>query len=168
MYMKSQKFFLIAALVVVVAVVVAAFSFRRDTDLSGSLPAEMVNKDNHPIAFADLKGKVLFVNNWASWCPPCIAEMPSIMELKRKLEGVDIEFVMVSFDEDRSKAEAFINKRKYDFNIYFPGKKYPFVTSSIPATFIVDKTGKTVMEHTGMTDYSSDEIVNQLKALANE
>ena len=165
--MKRQKF-LIAALVLVVAAVVAAFSFRKDTDLSGSMPLEMVNKDNHPVAFSDLKGKVLFVNNWASWCPPCIAEMPSIMELKRKLEGADIEFVMVSFDEDRNKAEAFMNKRKYDFKIYFPGQQYPFVTSSIPATFIVDKTGKTVMEHTGMTDYSNDEIVSQLKALANE
>jgi thiol-disulfide isomerase/thioredoxin len=165
--MKRKKF-LIAALVLVVAAVVAAFSFRKETDLSGSLPVDMVNEHNQPVAFSDLKGKVLFVNNWASWCPPCIAEMPSIMELKRKLQGVDIEFVMVSFDEDKSKAQAFMDKRKYDFKIYFPGQQYPFVTSSIPATFVVDKTGKTVMEHTGMTDYSSDEIVNQLKALANE
>ena len=163
----KQKF-MIAAIVLASAAVVAAFSFGKEADPGVRLPVEMVDKSNQPVAFSDLEGKVLFVNNWASWCPPCIAEMPSIAELKKKLEGVDVEFVMVSFDEDKSKAVAFLKKRKYDFVIYFPGQEYPFVTSSIPATFILDKTGKTVMEHTGMTDYSSDEFVNQLKALANE
>jgi hypothetical protein len=75
---------------------------------------------------------------------------------------------MVSSDENREKAMSFMNKRKYDFKLYFPGQDYPFVTASIPATFILDKNGNTVMEHVGMMDYSRDEIANQLKALANE
>lgn len=165
--MKRQKF-VITALVLAVAAVVAAFGFRKDEQIGERLDAQMVDSKNQPVSFDDLKGKVVFVNNWASWCPPCIAEMPSIVELKKKLQGTEVEFVMVSFDVEKGKAEAFMRKRKYDFNIYFPGKEYPFVTSSIPATFIVDKTGKTVVEHMGMVDYSSDEIVNQLKTLANE
>lgn len=165
--MKRQKL-MISAIVLAVAAAVAAFSFRTQTGATELLPAQMVDSANQPVAFSEFKGKVIFVNNWASWCPPCIAEMPSIHELKRKLKDVDVEFVMVSFDEDREKATKFMSKRKFDFNVYFPGKEYPFVTSSIPATFIIDKNGKTVAEHVGMADYSSDEIVNQLKALANE
>jgi thiol-disulfide isomerase/thioredoxin len=165
--MKRQKF-MITAIVLAVAAVVAAFGFRKESAVGNEMPVQMVNSNNQPVAFSQLKGKVIFVNNWASWCPPCIAEMPSIQELKSKLKDVDVEFVMVSFDEDRDKAMKFMAKRKFDFNVYFPGQEYPFVTSSIPATFIIDKKGNTVMEHTGMTDYSSDEIENQLKALANE
>lgn len=165
--MNRQKL-MITAIVLVVAAVVAAFGFRKESAARGELPVEMVNSDNQPVAFSHLRGKVLFVNNWASWCPPCIAEMPSIHELKSKLKGVDVEFVMVSFDEDREKAMKIMTKRNFDFNIYFAGQEYPFATSSIPATFIIDKKGNTVMEHVGMADYSSDDIANQLKALANE
>lgn len=165
--MNRQKY-MITAIVLAVGAVVAAFGFRKESAVRDGLPVEVVSSDNQPVAFSQLKGKVLFVNNWASWCRPCIAEMPSILELKSKLKGVDVEFVMVSFDEDREKAMKFMTKRNFDFNVYFPGQEYPFLTSSIPATFIIDKKGNIVMEHVGMADYSSDEIANQLKALANE
>lgn len=165
--MKRQKF-VVTVIVLAAAAVVAAFGFRRESAAVEALPAQMVNSDNQPVAFSDLKGKVIFVNNWASWCPPCIAEMPSIQELKSKLKGIDVEFVMASFDEDREKAMKFMTKRNYDFNIYFPGREYPFATSSIPATFIIDKRGNAVVEHVGMADYNSDEIANKLKTLANE
>ena len=99
---------------------------------------------------------------------PALAEMPSIAELKQKLEGVDVKFVMVSFDEDKNKAANFIARRKLDFEIYFPGRGCPFETSSIPATFIVDKNGKTVFEHHGMADYSTDGFADKIRALAEE
>ena len=165
--MKRQKL-IIPAIVVAVAVVVAAFGFRKESTAPEMLNVQIVNSKNQPVAFADLKGKVVFVNNWASWCPPCIAEMPSIQKLKNKLADVDVAFVMVAFDEDREKAKKFMTKRNFDFEIYFPGQDYPFVTSSIPATFILDKKGNIVSEHVGMADYSGDDIVSKLKALANE
>jgi thiol-disulfide isomerase/thioredoxin len=165
--MKRQKL-IISAITLAVAAIVAAFGFRKDKLGEERLPVQMVDSNDRPVAFSDLKGKVLFVNNWASWCPPCIAEMPSIHELKEKLGSVDVEFVMVSFDEDKNKEKAFMTKRKLDFKVYFPKQEYPFVTSSIPAAFIIDKVGKTVAEHVGITDYSNDEIANQLRTLANE
>lgn len=130
--------------------------------------AHLVDASNKPVDFSAFKGKVVFVNNWASWCPPCIAEMPSIAALKNKLKGEDVVFVMVSFDEDPEKSKAFVRKRNFDFDIYFPGDRYPYPTSSIPATFILDKSGAVISEHVGMADYSSDELAAQLKALANE
>lgn len=165
--MKGKKI-ITAVILVAIGAMVAAFGLR-DTEPAKQRPdVQMVDSKNQPVTFEELKGKVLFVNNWASWCPPCVAEMPSIHELKTKLKGVDVEFIMVSFDEDKSKAHNFMIKRGYDFEIYFPGREYPFATSSIPATFIVDKSGRTVAEHTGMADYSDDEIVNELKKLAND
>lgn len=166
-FMKRQRFVIIAILLAVAAIV-TALGFRKIETVEERPSSQMVNSNNQPVDFADLEGKVLFVNNWASWCPPCIAEMPSIQALKTKLKGVDVQFVMVSFDDDKTRAQNFVTKRKFDFDIYFPGQQYPFATSSIPATFIIGKNGKIIAEHVGMADYSSDEIVNQLKALANE
>ena len=122
--MQRQKF-MITAIVLAAAAVVAAFGFRKESAVGSAMPVQMVDSKNQPVAFSQLKGKVIFVNNWASWCPPCIAEMPSIQELKSKLKDVDVEFVMVSFDEDRDKAMKFMTKRKFDFNVYFPGQEYP-------------------------------------------
>jgi len=164
--MKRQKF-VIAAVVLAVAAIVAASGLQKKSG-GQRLTAEMVDVNDQPVAFKAFKGKVIFINNWASWCGPCIAEMSSIQKLKDRLKGTDVAFVMVSFDDEKNKASSFMAKRDYDFDIYFPGEQYPFTTSAIPATFIVDKNGKTVGQHMGMADYNKDEILNQLKSLANE
>lgn len=165
-------------LVVVLTVSVAAFitvlaSKREATQgpdaKDSGRQTELVDASENEVLFSQFEGKVVFVNNWASWCPPCIAEMPSIQQLKDKVSGEeDIVFVMVSFDQNPGKARSFIEKRTFDFDIYFPGADYPFMTSSIPATFILDKSGKVVSQHIGMADYSGDEVANQLKQLVNE
>jgi len=159
---------LIGAIVISLAAAVVAFDFLKPESTREEPFAQLVDSNNKAVDFSSFHGKVVFVNNWASWCPPCISEMPSIAELKAKLKDEDVVFVMVSFDEDHAKAMKFIEKKGYDFDQYFPGRNYPFVTSSIPVTFILDKAGKVVMEHTGMADYSREEIVKQLKRIANE
>jgi thiol-disulfide isomerase/thioredoxin len=164
----NKRKIIITALVLAAVALMAAFQLRDDR--SAVVPApdtHLVDVKNQSIDLASFKGKVVFINNWASWCPPCIAEMPSIQTLKEKLDSPDIEFVMVSFDEKRDKATRFMEKRGFDFKVYFPGKSYPYFTSAIPATFILDKQGKVVFKHEGMADYSGDEIVAKLKALAN-
>jgi thiol-disulfide isomerase/thioredoxin len=173
MMRKNKMKIFIAVLMVSVAAFITVMATKRspkpDNALTVKTPdAQLVDASNKALDFSAFKGKVVFVNNWASWCPPCIAEMPSIQALKSKLKGADVVFVMVSFDEDPKKAKAFIEKRSFDFDIYFPGDHYPYPTSSIPATFILDKSGTVISEHAGMADYSSDELAEQLKALANE
>ncbi len=130
--------------------------------------AELLDTKNNGIDFSAFRGKVVFVNNWASWCPPCIAEMPSIHELRKKIQSDNIVFVMVSYDEDPEKAKSFMKKKGFDFDVYFPGPRYPYGTPSIPATFILDKSGKTVIQNMGMADYGGDDLANQLKQLASE
>lgn len=172
--MKKMRIFSTALIVGVAAFVTVMATkncpVRRDANAAtfGTAGAQLLDVSNKALDFSSFKGKVVFVNNWASWCPPCIAEMPSIQALKNKLEGEDVVFVMVSFDQDPEKAKSFIKKRNFDFDIYFHGEDYPYPTSSIPATFILNKSGAVVSQHVGMADYSSDELINQLKKLANE
>jgi len=138
---------------------------------TGSQPApagsdsELIDKNSIKINLEQYKGKVVFINNWASWCPPCIAEMPSIQTLKNNLKNEDIVFLMVSYDESQDKALNFIKKKNFDFDVYFPGTKYPFHTKSIPATFILDKNGVVVASHSGMANFDNPELVKKIKDL---
>lgn len=105
--------------------------------------------------FKNAKGKVVLVNFWATWCPPCVAEMPSLQALYADYGG-KIEFVMVASDE-HEKVKVFLNKTKYDFPVYFERSTSPEVLSAeyIPTTFIIDKKGKIVIEKTGSANWNS-------------
>jgi len=99
--------------------------------------------DGTQLNFNDYKGKVIFINFWATWCPPCVAEFPSIQELYSKYKDSDVVFIMVS-NEKLGTIESFIEKYGYDFPVYYTQYQAPALlqSSSIPATFIIDKAGK--------------------------
>ncbi len=122
------------------------------------------------IAFSSLKNKVVFLNIWATWCPPCIAEMPSIQKLYDTMkDNPNVAFVMLSVDQaGMSKVIPFISKKGYTFPVYVPVNGLPqaFQTQSIPTTFFIGKTGKIEMRHEGMADYSSKEVEEFLVKLA--
>lgn len=164
--MKSNYF--------VVAIMVLIFStgfvlFNRSDRKTASIPegitSELLDSNYAPVNLAQFKGKVVFINNWASWCPPCIAEMPSIQNLKNNFNNDEVMFLMVSYDDSAEKAMRFMRKKNFDFDVYFPGKKYPFHTESIPATFIIDKNGKVVASHSGMSNFDNPELVKKIKDL---
>ena len=123
------------------------------------------------IALNDLKGKVVFINFWATWCPPCIEEMPSINELKAKFEGNEnIVFLMVDVDGKHQKSQAFMDKRKYNLSVYVPHSEIPkeYLAGAIPTTVILDKKGAIAARIEGGRDYSLPEIFNGLKKLLEE
>jgi len=120
---------------------------------------------------SDLQGKVVFMNYWATWCPPCVAEMPNIQSLYDKMKSNDnIQFVMVNLDESRNKAEKFINEEGFTFPIYRPASATPkvFQSSTIPTTFVISKDGKIVSTHKGMAKYDTQKFRSYLKKLASE
>lgn len=113
------------------------------------------------------KGKVIFMNFWATWCPPCIAEMPGINNLYKAVASEDIVFVMISLDEDFSKAEKFIEKKGYSFPIYQVRSNIPepFRSQSIPTTFMIAPNGTIAASHKGMADYDNEKVRGFLKGL---
>lgn len=119
---------------------------------------------------ADHKGKVVFLNLWATWCPPCIAEMPNIQSLHNKVDTAKISFVMLSMDREMSKVERFIDKKGYTFPVYMPKSRMPqaFKTNSIPVTFVISPEGKLVSKHEGMGNYDKKSFIKMLNKYASE
>jgi thiol-disulfide isomerase/thioredoxin len=127
--------------------------------------------DGDVLDFKDLKGKVVFINFWATWCAPCVAEMPSIHGLYEIYkDNSEVVFVMINVENNETKARKFIKKKKYTFPIYLPNStQIPKVYESkgIPTTFVIDKEGYITYKKVGMAKYDADNFVKMIARLAN-
>lgn len=110
-------------------------------------------------------GKVTFISYWATWCPPCIAELPGIQELYKDY-GDKVNFILLT-QEEPERVQRFIEKRGYELPIYFPKMQAPEVLqeNSIPTNYVIDTTGKIIIKETGAADWNSKKIRNLLDDL---
>ena len=118
------------------------------------------------VSLADFKGKLVFVNFWATWCPPCIAEMPSINKLRKRLNNDNkIAFVMVDMDSDLAKSNKFMVKKEYDLDIYLPASQLPreYYNGSLPTTLVFDKSGRLLFKHEGGADFTNKDFIEFLR-----
>ena len=115
--------------------------------------------------FSQSEGKVVLVNLWATWCPPCVAEMPSLQKLYDHY-GDRVDFYFIS-SETPQKLESFLQKRAYDLPVYIESKSPPVIlqTGSIPTTYLISKEGKIVINETGAANWNSEKVHNIIDAL---
>ena len=121
------------------------------------------------LMFDQFHGKVVFLNFWATWCPPCKAEMPSIQALYEDVKSEDIEFVMLSLDRNPQEVvQGFMDENGYTFPVYGPLEQLPpeFQSRAIPTTYIISKQGKILFSHSGVANYDTKEMRGFLKELA--
>ncbi len=133
----------------------------EDIDYNWKLKGLNTNDYN----FEDAKGKVVFVNFWATWCPPCRAEMPSIQKLYNDYMD-KVEFVFIT-NEKAETVNSFLNKKNYSLPSYNEKNKTPseFYTSSIPTTFVLNKKGEIVEYIVGVKDWNSSSFRKKLDDL---
>ncbi|MDD9907378.1 MAG: TlpA disulfide reductase family protein [Rhodospirillaceae bacterium] len=116
--------------------------------------------DGEVMTLADLKGKVVFLNLWATWCPPCIEEMPSLNALQGKLGGDKFEVLALSLDNSRALVRKFYDAFKLDkLAIYMGDQKamQAFASGSLPTTLFISPDSNIVGALLGPADWSSDE-----------
>ncbi|WP_412984531.1 TlpA family protein disulfide reductase [Pontimicrobium sp. IMCC45349] len=120
------------------------------------------------INFKDLEGKVTLLNFWATWCPPCVAELPYIKDLNADYKD-KIEIILVS-NESANKVQSFLKAKGFELNSYMPLSEYPnaFDISSIPRTFLIGKNGAIAIDKTGAANWNSDAVRQQIEVLLKE
>ena len=136
---------------------------------AAALPSlALVNAAGQPLRLEALRGKAVFVNLWATWCPPCRAEMPGIQALYQKTDTSKVAFVMISLDENPAKAQKLLRQQGYTFPVYFPTGPLPapFDSNSIPSTVVLGPDGTLAARHDGMADYDTPAFRAWLEGLA--
>jgi cytochrome c biogenesis protein CcmG, thiol:disulfide interchange protein DsbE len=117
--------------------------------------------DNKPGKLSDLRGKVVVLNFWATWCPPCVEETPSLVELQKRIAARNGVVLGVSIDEDGAAYQKFI----VDHGINFPTSWDPSKRSALdygtvmyPETYIIDRKGKIARKIIGPQDWNSADM----------
>src|SRR5690606_26199680 len=108
----------------------------------------IIDGTNTPYNLKEAKGNVNLINLWATWCPPCIAEMPSLQKFYDDYNE-KVTFLFVT-NEELSDITPFLEKKQYTFEVYRPTSNYPvaFDVTSIPRTFLIDKEGNIIIDET--------------------
>lgn len=174
--MKTIKSFIALGAIAIIALAACSSpQNKKNGDGSAAPPASSAVKlpaftiqdaSGKTIDLQSLKGKKVFVNLWAAWCPPCKAEMPSIAALYNKTDKEKTVFVLLSLDENFQSSIDFMKKNNFDLPLYFPAQQLPalFNTDGIPATFIFNEAGELIKQNNGADDYDTDEYVELLKS----
>ena len=119
---------------------------------------ELKSDLNTTLDFKETEGKVVFINFWATWCPPCIAEMPSLQLLYNDYKD-KVVFLFVTND-DFSTVDNYKTKKDFNFEVFNPINETPteLSTRSIPRTFIINKNGEIVVDESEAIDWNSNKV----------
>eukprot|EP00388_Colpodella_angusta_P001385 GDKJ01004437.1.p1 GENE.GDKJ01004437.1~~GDKJ01004437.1.p1 ORF type:complete len:197 (+),score=11.90 GDKJ01004437.1:272-862(+) len=140
------------------------------TDLTG---IKFKTAQGKIVDLGELKGKVVFLNFWATWCPPCLAEMPSVNKLYEQYKTDDeVVFLLVDADNDFTKAQAYMDRKSYQLPVYNAITAVPetIFKGSLPTTIVFDKMGRISFKGEGAANYNSPKFIafiQQLKAQKN-
>ena len=164
------------AFCVIAGILILGFLARRDPlPMAGTTEQATVSddwrlrriSDNQVVSLASLAGKVVFINLWATWCGPCILEMPSIQALYSAFKDEpDIEFLLIA-DDSPQDALSFMAQHGYTMPVYMAMERPPaaLAVAGIPATFVIGKDQKLHRKVLGEADWNSESVHQLLRTL---
>lgn len=131
----------------------------------------VVDVNGDAVKLSDYKGRAVLLNVWATWCPPCVGELPSLAKLSERpeLKEANVAVLLVSVDQGREPVVDFLGRNDLgDADVLVAMDRPPgeFATTAIPATFIIDPDGTIVDSELGARDWNTDETVDLLTRLA--
>jgi len=174
---KSQIYNLITAVIIVLLIipqtrksiqiglnkVVASFGPSIDKDDKDKFALEdynwkLMDQKGNDFDFETAKGKVILVNLWATWCPPCVAELPNMDDLYKDYKD-KVVFLFVS-NEKMHKVNSFLDRRELSIPAYAPLSEYPvdLASNTLPTTYIIGKDGVIHVDKTGAANWNSDGV----------
>jgi cytochrome c biogenesis protein CcmG/thiol:disulfide interchange protein DsbE len=140
----------------------------RPRQIGRMAPVFAISDGQHSVNLAQLRGKVVVLNFWASWCAPCIEEMPSLEALQHELP--QIEVVSIASDEDFSQYQSYVEQHHIDLLTVFDQAQTSnalYGSFRFPETYIIDKQGIVRRKLIGAQEFASPDFVEYLKTLAS-
>jgi cytochrome c biogenesis protein CcmG, thiol:disulfide interchange protein DsbE len=144
------------------------YSGTRPPHIGTTAPDFTVQDSDRKISLDEFRGKVIVLNFWATWCPPCVDELPSLIHMQENLKSKGVEVLAISVDADKSAYQNFL--KTYNVNLLTvrdPDQKSNnlYGTFMFPETYIIDRQGVLRRKFVGPIDWGTPEIVDYLSKL---
>jgi len=146
----------------------ACYSGSRPPRIGSNAPQFTVQDSDRTVNLNQLHGQIVVLNFWATWCPPCVEEMPSLVEMQRHMKAKGVTVLAVSIDVDENAYRAFLKQHGVDLlTVRDPAQKTPalYGTHGWPETFIIDRNGMIRRKFIGAVDWTEPEITDYLSKL---
>lgn len=137
-------------------------------ELVGKKAPDFILTDIHGknLSLSSLKGRTVIINFWATWCPPCRAEMPSLNRLYKEYRTRGLVVLAISTDTSANVVKGYLNKNPFDFTILLDTDNKvsrQFRVFSIPTSFLIDKNSVIIQRYIGEEDWEAPEIKSKVK-----
>lgn len=157
----------VSAAALVCLFVLAACNSNRPPKINEKAPDFTVTDSDKTVSLAQLRGKPVLLNFWATWCPPCIEEMPSLVQLQKAV-GDNVTILAVSEDADDAAYKQFIRDHNVDLLTVRDPKNSAntlYGTFKFPETYVIDKNGVIRRKFIGPQEWTNPEIIDYLNKL---
>ena len=144
------------------------YTGSRPPRIGSNAPDFTVQDSDRTVALNQFRGQIVVLNFWATWCPPCVEEMPSLVQMQRRMKAKGVTVVAVSIDVDENAYRQFLKQHGVDLlTVRDPGQKTPelYGTHGWPETFIIDRKGVMRRKFIGAVDWTEPEITDFLSKL---
>ena len=181
---KRINYQAVILIILIPAAVVVFFALRQKNSLLEYLKPEaaavgrpapaftLPGLDGRMVSLSDYRGKVVVVNIWATWCPPCVDEMPSLEKLYQEFKAENFAILAVSIDSDGIEAVApFMKKHALTFPALIDSQaaiRTSYKTTGVPETFIINKQGILVKKVIGPLNWAAPEVKRYIRKLLQE
>lgn len=121
-------------------------------------PVGLWNRAGEEVPLASYRGRLVFVNFWATWCGPCRAEMASLIELRRSVDAADVAFVSIAEDDTWPPLDAYLAANPLPFDVFRdqpPRVEDKFETRAYPTSFLIDRDGRVIYRFDGPRDWNT-------------
>lgn len=174
--MRNLVLIIVVVLVGAAVYLVATGSSRPPSEMAKSVVVgdlapdfQLEDTKGNKISLSDLRGKVVMVNFWATWCPPCKQEMPSMEKLNQIMAGEDFVMLAINTEENgRSVVPAFLKNNPHDFTVLYDDNgtvQQQYGVYRFPESFIIRKDGTIDQKVVGAIDWASPETIAYFKSL---
>ena len=144
---------------------------KKSEDIASVNDFDFADENGNIRNTSSLRGKVVFINFWASWCPPCRAEFPSIETLYSQFkDNPDVFFLTINEDSDLAKGRAYLDNENFSVPMYqsISNVSSEVYSGTLPTTLVLDKEGVIRYHHTGIANYASGKFIRQMAELIDE
>jgi len=159
----------VSVLIGLLAVLLAGcYSGSRPPHIGRNAPDFTVQDSDRKITLSELRGKVVVLNFWATWCPPCVEELPSLVNLQQRMRNKGITVLAVSVDQDESLYRRFVQDHNVNLLTVRDANQKSnnlYGTFKFPETYIIDRNGVMRRKFIGPVDWATPEVVDFLSKL---